>query len=250
MRIMGGLSMAWINAGYPRSSRIFAGHRSAAASRARTFVNAGVHGEARWGRAWHGRCRMKSRSDTTPAHSIITKPWTHPPSVLLSSLPPSLPPPLRIVGPCNLYTRGWRIQRHDEPTREFTIDPQPWVRPILLFPPSICSLLVLFLFVVSACPLAVLVHQRDCDPSIDPVPGILAVSFQPTAPENVKWMFWDRVDRTSLAVQKPDSIPLRPAKGQRMSYNVTASSKEDKSISRLRRISLCNYWSSRALEII
>lgn len=82
--------MAWINvdAG-SKLPHFYAGRDSTAASRARTFANASVYSEARWGRAWQGRCRMKSRSDTTLAHSIITKPRdSSATSTLLFSLSP------------------------------------------------------------------------------------------------------------------------------------------------------------------
>lgn len=68
-----------------RSFRIFAGRGS---TRAHFCEYADVHDEARWGRAWQGRCRMKSRSDTTPAHSIITKP-RDPPTICPPILSPS-----------------------------------------------------------------------------------------------------------------------------------------------------------------
>lgn len=69
--------------------------------------------------------------------------------------------------------------------------------------------------------LFVLVRRRDCDLSIDPVPGILVVFFQPTAPENVKWMFWTPpVPKTRF-----NSFKLDEKKGQSLPYNVTASSR-------------------------
>lgn len=236
MRITEGLSTTWINvdADRPRSSRIFAGRGSTVVSRARTFANASVHGEARWGRTWYGRCRMKSRSDTTPAHSIITKP-RDPPAICP---PSSLLLSLRIVGPCDAYTRGWRIQCHDEPTREFTIDPQPWVRPI----PSLPSLYFSTSLPLSLCHIRSS-FRRPCSPtwlrSIHrPSSGHIGGVLPAHRSGKCKMDVLRSRGSDFTGGSKPDSIPLRPVRGQRMSYNVTASSKEDKSISRLRRISL------------
>lgn len=168
-----------------RSSRIFAERGS---TRAHFCEYAGVHGEARWGRAWQGRCRMKSRSDTTPAHSIITKP-RDPPTICPPILSPS--PPFYALSSV-LAMRVHGDEGHNAMTNQranLQSILNPGSDPILLFPPSVYPPLVLFLSAISVPPLAVLVHRRDCDPSIDPVPGILAMSFQPIAPENVKWMF-------------------------------------------------------------
>lgn len=106
--------------------RIFVG-RGSTVSRARTGLRMPVHGVARWGRAWQGRCRTKSRSDTTLAHSIITKPWV-PPAICPRS-PLSLSPSRSLFACCRplqrIYRRMNDTTRHDEPTREFTIDHQP-----------------------------------------------------------------------------------------------------------------------------
>lgn len=169
---------------------------------------------------------------------LSLKPGTyHPPSALLASL---YALSLRRAQGMNDTTR------HDEP-RKFTVDHHPGTdgptsraRPALDFTP-----------VVS--PFASPVSSRHTGP-----PLFLCQRVPPLRPCSPTWLrsihrpssgHIDGVlparcpgkckmdvlrSRIGPGDRKPDSIPLRPARGQRTSYNMTASSKIDKSISRMR----------------
>lgn len=165
------------------------------------------HGGAGHGRQG-GRCRTKSRSDTTPVHSIITKPRNSHPAICHPSASLPLCPSLSLFTHCCSLQSTYMGMNDTTPWRtnasELTIIPQ--ARPSI---PSLPFPFYPSLFLPAVSRSCVLVHRRDYDPSIDPVPGILAASFRPTAPENVKWMFWDR---TLPGPKTRFSIPSRPTR--------------------------------------
>lgn len=171
-----------------------------------------------------GRCRMKSRTDTTPVHSIITKPRnSHPPSALLA------PPLLFLFLSLSLYALlllAKHIHEHEwynamtNQRKQINNLPQPNVYP---FPPT--SLLLLFLSLSVVSRFSILVHwlRSIHRPSSGHIGGVLPTHCSGKCKMDVLRSDAARCD----SVRKPDCrfLYVRRERIVRMSYNVTASSK-------------------------
>lgn len=198
-------------------------------------AGAGRQAGGRWGRRTQGRCRTKSRSDTTPAHSIITKARDS----LSTICPPGLP--LRVVSLGRAPGMN-DTTRHDEP-REFTIDHHPGTdRPCSRARPAPGFTLALSPSPSLAAPAALsrrvgpLLFLCQCVPPLRPCSPTWLRSIHRPSSGHIGGVLPARCagkckmdvlrSRIGPGDRKPDSIPLRPARGQRVSYNMTASYKD------------------------